>query len=445
MDIENIDTEWKEKWAAKYLKTVAAFHNTDGGRMIIGHRDDGVYVGVADIKQVTKTIADNIRDKLHIISHTFATVIEGKDCVVIDVPKGDKLVDYEGRFYIRVGNTTQQIEGDELKKLLLNERGMQWLDQESKVSIDALSSEALSFFLSKGKASGRIPVDVETDFKTVLNRFQLINDEKLTDTAALLFHPNPYSVNYGAYAKVGLFDDDGLLLRDDIIRCPLIQLADETMKILLDKYIQPTYGYGGGTTSRHLVFQYPEKALRELLVNAIVHMDYSIQSPILVRVFKDRLEISNPGSLLSDLTAESLKTSHKSVLRNEKLADVFYASGMVENWGQGITKVLVECRNNANPEPEFTEATGEFKVTIKTKVAATPGIEALDHLKLDEKSKAILDCIAHDDSVTVIKIAELTEIPPTTVKKRLKKMTDSGIVERIGSTKSGRWHIIDLK
>lgn len=193
------------------------------------------------------------------------------------------------------------------------------------------------------------------------------------------------------------------------------------------------------------MFQYPEKALRELLVNAIVHMDYSIQSPILVRVFKDRLEISNPGSLLSDLTAETLKTSHKSVLRNKKLADVFYASGMVENWRQGIRKVLVECRNNANPEPEFIETTGEFKVAIKTKVAEIPGVEAQYYLKLDEKSKAILDCIVHDDSVTVNEMAELTGIPATTVKKRLKKMTDSGIVERIGSTKSGRWHIIDLK
>ena len=443
MDIENIDTEWKESWASKHLRTVAAFHNTAGGRMIIGRRDDGTYIGVPNIKKETKNVADDIRNKLHIVTDIRATVIEGKDCIVIDVPKGDKLVDYEGRFYIRVGNTTQQIEGDELKKLLLNERGMQWLDQGSEIGIDALSPEALSYFLSKGKAAGRIPADVETDFKTVLGRFQLINDGRLTDTAVLLFHPNPYSINYGAYAKVGLFDDDGLLLRDDIIRCPLIQLADETMKILLDKYIQPTYGYGGGTTSRHLVFQYPEKALRELLVNAIVHMDSSIQSPILIRIFKDRLEISNPGSLLSDLTAETLKTSHRSVLRNEKLADVFYASGMVENWGQGITKVLVECRNNANPEPEFTEIKGEFKVTIKTKVAEVPGVEALDHLKLDEKSKAILACMIDDPSVTIKMISEITRIPEATISRRIKSMINSGHLIRVGSTKSGRWIVID--
>ena len=442
MDIENIDTEWKESWALKYLKTIAAFHNTAGGRMIIGRNDNGVYVGIQNIKKETKTVADDIRNKLHIMSNTRAEAFEGKNCIVIDVPKGDKLIDYEGKFYMRVGNTTQQIEGDDLKKILLDERGMQWLDQASKVTVDALSSDALSLFLSKGKSAGRIPADIEADFNTVLNRFQLINDGKLTDTAVLLFHPNPYSVNYGAYAKIGLFDDDGLLIRDDIIRCPLIQLADETMRILLDKYIQPTYGYGGGTTSRHLVFQYPEKALRELLVNAIVHMDYSIQSPILVRVFKDHLEISNPGSLLSGLTAETLKVSHRSVLRNEKLADVFYASGMVENWGQGITKVLVECKNNANPEPEFTEVDGEFKVVIKTRAAVIPDTEALDHFKVDEKSKAILACMIDDPSVSIRMISEITHIPLATIKRRVKSMTDSGHLMREGNAKAGKWIVV---
>ena len=442
MDIENIDTEWKESWALKYLKTIAAFHNTAGGRMIIGRNDNGVYVGIQNIKKETKTVADDIRNKLHIMSSTCAEAIEGKNCIVIDVPKGDKLIDYEGKFYMRVGNTTQQIEGDDLKKILLDERGMQWLDQASKVAVDALSSDALSLFLSKGKSAGRIPADIEADFNTVLNRFQLINDGKLTDTAVLLFHPNPYSVNYGAYAKIGLFDDDGLLIRDDIIRCPLIQLADETMRILLDKYIQPTYGYGGGTTSRHLVFQYPEKALRELLVNAIVHMDYSIQSPILVRVFKDHLEISNPGSLLSGLTAETLKVSHRSVLRNEKLADVFYASGMVENWGQGITKVLVECKNNANPEPEFTEVDGEFKVVIKTRAAVIPDIEAPNHFKVDEKSKAILACMIDDPSVSIRMISEITHIPLATIKRRVKSMTDSGHLMREGNAKAGKWIVV---
>ena len=146
MDIENIDTEWKESWISKNLKTVAAFHNTGGGRMIIGRRDNGEYIGVPDIKQEIKVVADSIRDKLHIVSNTRAVVIDNKDCIVIDVPKGDKIVDYEGRFYMRVGNTTQMIESDELKKILLEENGMQWLDRLCNIKKEELSKEAISLF-----------------------------------------------------------------------------------------------------------------------------------------------------------------------------------------------------------------------------------------------------------------------------------------------------------
>lgn len=88
MDIENLDMEWKESWADKYLKTIAAFYNTKGGRMIIGRKDNGEYVGVQDVKGTTKTISDTIRNKFHFISETRAENIDGKDCIIIDVSKG---------------------------------------------------------------------------------------------------------------------------------------------------------------------------------------------------------------------------------------------------------------------------------------------------------------------------------------------------------------------
>ena len=83
----------------------------------------------------TKTISDTIRNKFHFISETRAENIDGKDCIIIDVPKGDTIVDYDGRFYFRVGNTTQQLEGIPLKRILLDEIGIQWLDQPCKVDL----------------------------------------------------------------------------------------------------------------------------------------------------------------------------------------------------------------------------------------------------------------------------------------------------------------------
>ena len=77
MDVENLDMEWKESWADKYLKTIAAFYNTKGGRMIIGRKDNDEYIGVQDIKGTTKSVSDSIRNKLHIISETSVESIEG--------------------------------------------------------------------------------------------------------------------------------------------------------------------------------------------------------------------------------------------------------------------------------------------------------------------------------------------------------------------------------
>ena len=411
--------------------------------MVIGRKDDGTYMGVPDIKQGTKVVADNIRDKLHIMSKTRAEVIDGKDCIVIDVPKGKKIVDYDGRFYMRVGNTTQLIEGDELRSILLDERGMQWLDQTSDVTVGDLLPDAFSTLLSKGKSVGRIPNDIEGS-SVVLERFKLIRDGKLTDTAVLLFHQDPYLFNFGAYVKIGLFDDNGLLIRDDIVRRPLIQLSDEVIKVLFDKYIQPTYGYGGMTASRHLVYLYPEKALREFLVNAIVHMDYSLQHPIEIRISGDRLEISNAGGLMKGITVDSLKSGKKSLRRNERLAEVFYASGMVENWGQGIVKALIECRNNGNPEPTFLDSSDRFTVSIEG--SKNKGIVSVDEVPdpadlSDVVDVRIIEIIRKDPRVTAKQMSESLGLSVRTIRRHISSLTAEGYISREGTTRSGRFHV----
>ncbi len=228
MDIENLDMEWKESWSDKCLKTIAAFYNTKGGRMIIGRRDNGEYIGIQDVKATTKSISDSIRNKLHLISETHAVSIEGKDCIIVDVPKGDEIVDYDGRFYFRVGNTTQQLEGNPLKKILLDELRMQWLDQPRKIDPRSLSEDAFRFFLKRGKEAGRIPETIpEDDMMTALESMGLLNDGDLSLTAVLLFADDPKRYQYGAYLKIGLFDDRGILLRDDILdRIPLVRLPE---------------------------------------------------------------------------------------------------------------------------------------------------------------------------------------------------------------------------
>ncbi len=212
MDIENLDMEWKECWANRYLKTIAAFYNTKGGRVIIGRRDNGEYIGVKDIKGTIKVISDSIKNEFDFITETRAENIEGRDCIIIDVPQGDSAVDYDGKYYFRVGNTTQQLEGNPLKKIFLKETGLQWLDRPCNVDPEDISEDAFRFFIKKGKEAGRIPGSVpEDDMMPALKSMGLLCGDRLSFTAALPFCKNPDKYEYNSYLKIGLFDNKNAL------------------------------------------------------------------------------------------------------------------------------------------------------------------------------------------------------------------------------------------
>ena len=193
------------------------------------------------------------------------------------------------------------------------------------------------------------------------------------------------------------------------------------------------------TAQRTIVHQYPREALRELIVNAMVHKDYSIQEPTTIRVYSDKLEIFCFGGLPRGWSTEKLLESHPSIRRNRTLATVFFAAGYVENWGQGIEKVMEQCHSNGNPDPEFSIMCDGLKVTVREKIKEKPQVAPMPAFITDEKSEAILKCIAEDKSVTATEIARIMGVSRVTVQRRLTAMVDAGILRRDGSTKKGIW------
>ncbi len=446
MDIENIDTEWKESWSDKYLKTVAAFYNTKGGRMVIGRRDDGEYIGLQDVKGLVKSISDSIHNKLHIVTETRAADFDGKECIVIDVSKGDSIVDFDGRFYFRVGSTTQQLEGDPLKTILLGEKRLQWLDQPCRSTFDDISAKAISYFVRKAKSAKRIPPSVKSqDAKGVLERFGLLYEGEPDLAACILFSEDPVKFNRGAYVKVGVFDSRDLLVRDECFYGPLVSMPDRVMEALYEKYIPPRYGFGNGSATRYYIYDYPEDAVREILVNAIAHMDFSKEEPVTVKVCPDKVRIFSFGNLPDGWTTEKLVQTHNSVRRNKSLSEVFYAMGLVENWAQGISKVLESCESNGNPPPEFNmtpEGLEVFIYPILSENDTPPPIPASSFRGTDEKDETIIKIIMEDPSVTSAKLAAVIGVTKRTAERRLSKLQTRGLIRRVGSNKGGVWEVI---
>ncbi len=186
-------------------------------------------------------------------------------------------------------------------------------------------------------------------------------------------------------------------------------------------------------------YQYPMDAIRELVVNAIIHKDYSTEQEIAIYVYKDMLKIYSGGLLPEGITFENLKGNHPSIKRNKKLAEAFYSMKYIEGWGQGISKVLSACRENGNPEPGFSYMSSGFMVILRPKGYSSK-VDVQD-LGLDDVDSRIIQEIIDDPSIRMKDISVHLELPVRAVRYRIDKLRDKGLVVRDGSKKAGVWKI----
>ena len=442
MSIEDIDEEWKEIWKSEYIKTISAFHNSEGGRFIVGRRDDGTYVGVHDVKGDLKSISDSIQNVLGISVNVHSHIFDGKECIVVDVPKGRTKVDFYGLYYKRVGNTTHQIRHEELKDIIAEERGIFWMDESSGMHPNSLSTDAIVDFIALGKSVNRIPEEVDpTDTEAILNRYGLIcHDDTVSIAGVLLFSKHPRRINRGAFMKIGEFDANGVLRREDIIDAPLILVPNMAVNILFERYLPPIFTYEGAF--RKLLYRYPRDGIRELIVNAVVHMDYNKKEPVTISVYPDHLEIFGFGGLPDGWTVETLLSKHRSIPRNQTLADVFHDGGYVENWAQGIRRVMDSCKANGNPSPNFSLEQEGLSVTVYSAPLDVDSIRTNPFVPTPNQ-KAILDCIISDSRMSQKAISEFTGLAEKTIANNLAKLVEAGVVRREGSRRSGAWIIVN--
>ena len=172
-----------------------------------------------------------------------------------------------------------------------------------------------------------------------------------------------------------------------MIETDLISQVDEVIKFIT-RHISVRYEFEG-KPKRKEIWEYPLEALREAVINAVVHRDYSISSNVQVEIYDDRIEIWNPGGLLPGITVEDLyKKEHKSVTRNKLIAQIFYDIGYIEKYGSGTIKIINLCKQNGLPSPEFKEVFGGFSVIFRKDIYTE---EYLHRVGLNERQiKAVM-------------------------------------------------------
>lgn len=181
---------------------------------------------------------------------------------------------------------------------------------------------------------------------------KLKDGKYLKRAAILLFYTKPEKFVTGAYIKIGFFENDADLIFQDEVHGNLFEQIEKTLDLLFTKYIKAIISYENGI-NRVETYEYPKDAIREALLNAIAHKDYSGGVPIQISVYKDKIMIWNEGTLPEDWTIETLLDKHSSKPYNPDIANALFRSGYIESWGRGITKMISLCKEAGLPEPNF--------------------------------------------------------------------------------------------
>ena len=356
---ESQTTEFKSSWRDEYLKWICAFANTEGGKLIIGLDDNGNPVGIKDAKKLLEDLPNKCRDILGIIPSVKSEKKKGKDIITIEVEHSYAPISYHGKFYTRSGSTIQELKDKDLTRFLISKSGKDWDEYiEENASVEDINIETIEKF--KRIATKRIPfAKDESDPVRLLEKLNLIDNGKIKRAAILLFGKNPKRFWTSAYTKVGKFKTDTDIVSSDDIEGNLFEQVEKTIDLLRTKYLISEIKFEGIYRKEEL--EYPEEALREAIINAVIHRDY-IGPHIQLKIYPDKIILWNVGTLPKEIKIEELKKSHSSYPRNELLADVFFKAGLIEAWGRGTIKITEECKKAGLPEPEFKEEFGGFAV-----------------------------------------------------------------------------------
>jgi len=447
--MEHQQAEWKETWRDEYLKWICGFANAQGGVLHIGRNDCGEVVGVLDAEKLLIDLPNKIRQSMGIVAEVNLHHENGRPFISIEVGAYPNAISYRGKYYLRSGSTNQELSGYSLDALLLGKYGRTWDSAPvPRLSTGDFYHDAFDVFRKKAVASKRLtPEDVEGSDAELLRALKLTEGDYLLRAAPLLFHQDPEQWCIGSYVKIGYFESDADILYQDEIGGPLVTIADRVMDTIYTKYFKGLIHYEGLQRVDH--YPMPREVLREAVLNAVTHKDYSRGNPIQIRVYDDKLIIFNACQLPLNASAERLLAGVISQPHNPLIANAFFRSGQVEAWGRGIDKMRSGCVADGLSEPEFRIRPTEFTICFHIRNNNEPrsgngrnddfGANFGVSFGINETQQKIIAQMRTNPHITAQAIADALNLTKRNVEYAIKTLKGAGLVERIGAAKNGTW------
>ena len=433
------------------LQALCGMLNAAGGGLVLfGVSDMGEIVGQAVSDGTRRDIATASR-RIEPSAEVRATVVPvraGHAVVVVEAAaRVAGPFTFDGRGFMRVGNTTQPMSRSEFERSVVQRLESQtpwdrWIAPEWK--IEHLDRDEIHRTVEDAVEAKRLTGVLGEKVEVVLRRLELVTDRGVTRAAAVLFGKEGgpgYPMGEVRLARFkGITKDE---FRDNR------QFKGHAFAHLghaerfLDEHVPVASRFVEGRMRRVDTPLYPPLAVREALVNALIHRDDSIDGgAVSVALFDDRMEIWSTGTLPAGLTPEKLKGTHPSILRNRLIADAFYRRGLIERWGRGTNKILAEARKLGCPEPEFEVAGGSFVVRVRPAGATRTTAPAAG---LGPRAEAVLAIVRRRGPVKASEIlGEVGEpIPVRTLQWELRRLRESGLIVSTGRGAATRYRPSD--
>ena len=451
--IECTDYDFKETMEEKkpksWLKSISAFSNGFGGSLFFGINDKKEIVGLDNAKYDGDKISELIKAKIdpipiyELIPHKLV----GKDVIEIRVPGGSFTPYYyysDGNriAYIRSGNESIPAPHHIIVELILKGKGQTYDSIDSGIRKDDLAFAVLkSTFYSRTNTKF-----LDSDFVS----FNLVNSEgNLTRAGVLFADENPYfqsrifCTRWNGVDKIS----EKTVLDDLEVKGSLLTQLNSALSFFRSNTKRPWHKDGGDTIWE---LEYDEEAVKEALVNAIIHRDYNVMgAEVVLNIYNDRIEITSPGMMFDGSKIPLIVSSTlQSSRRNPIVADLFWRMGLMHRRGSGlanITNRTNELFGDKENHVFFKTEYGFFKTIIyNAKYNANDGTTngTNDYSNLNEQEKTVLLFIKKNNHLSLDEMSSAINIPRRTLARIISSLKEKGLIERIGSNKTGHWEVI---
>lgn len=454
------------------LKTVSAFSNTSGGKIIFGIDDKTLeVVGIeGDVFKLMDSVINSISDNIEplISPNINVATIENKTVIVLEIfptnhtPCFLKSKGKDNGTFIRIGATSRIADFYSLRELELNgirssfdsQKCVNLMNDKTHFNSE-ITQKLCSEIQKRMEKAGVHNVNVNEKTLEGLGVLKNINGELVPTNAYALLTLSDFYDFSRCSIRCACFKGYNKAIFLDKLDCTgaIFEQVEQALNFVL-KNLKVGIKFVGVQGIDD--FEIPVNALREAIVNAVVHRNYMIEEPTQIAIYDDKVEIVSPGRLVSGLSLESALNG-KSVARNPILAKVFRLMKLMEEWGSGFRRIYQECESAKIKLPKFQEneldcsivfernyegVESEENSTLVEKFGVN-GKSSVQKFGVNEKSSVqIMKLMKEKNSITAEEISEILKISKRAVEKQIQKLRGNGKIERLGSDKNGSWQVV---